>query len=96
MKTEFEGYFSGDMECFCFDVDLETFKKYVTHAEIDMETKKEFNIEIGEDPEQNFFGDRDWQVHPNHIIMHILKQMGKDPLDYQNKKYKITIGVEEL
>ena len=83
--TTFVGKFSGDGECFCWKTDLETYKRYDRHWEAEIAYKQEFNIEQGYAKDYGIYEDN-WELHPTSLFKHLNVQ----------KKYKITINVEEV
>ena len=82
----FAGTPSGDGECFCWLVDFGTFQKMVRHWELDLEARKNFNVEQGYPVNQGVY-DETWQLYPSHI---------NTLLDMTKKKYRITVTVEEI
>jgi len=85
-KTDtFIGTGSGDCECFCWDVDLETYKKYHRGWEEDVKERQEVNISQGYPKNQGVY-DGTWRLYHQDI---------ERLLDLKRKKHKITITFEE-
>lgn len=86
MKFEFNALAGGDMECFCFYVDKDTFIKlagqdaYTDELEHLKSWYEECNREPGAEP---FVEPTEWPVYPNTFFK-------------SGKNLKITIDVEEL
>lgn len=87
MKKEvtFEGTPSGDGECFCWDVDLDTYKNFDSQWEEEIKYRQEFNVEQGYPKDQGVY--EKFKVYQSTI---------NSLLDLSKKKYKITMIMEEI
>lgn len=78
--VEFEAYVSGDYECFCFAVDLKTFKKLMGRKPDQFE--------------KDCFIKGKYQIYPNHIfsdneniLLHVKVEVyGQDNTEIKNEK----------
>ena len=87
-SVSFNGYWSGDCECFCWDVNLDTFSTFVSHSEEEIKWKHGENLEQGLPKTDGIYGEKDWRLYPSHLANHLEIK--------PNKKYKITLTVEEI
>jgi hypothetical protein len=88
MKIEktFEGYFGGDGECFCWNVDWETFQQIDSSSHSELDWRQQDNIEQGHEKNYGLFGEKSWSIYPSQLIQDLDRK----------KKYKITLIVEEI
>lgn len=57
-SIEFEGVATGDGDCFCFEVDPETYKRVLGTRSYDLE------MDYRSDPEEGIFADASWRLYP--------------------------------
>lgn len=82
----FEAKWTGDGECFCWEVDFDTYKRFDRHWEEEIKYRQEMNVDNGND--KNFRIYDHFTVYPS--------QLDTDLNIDRNKKYKVTIIVEEV
>lgn len=81
MEVTFEGIPSGDYECFCWDVDRETF--------IRLTGREPLEPEEGCVLDGSYFDDGLYKVYPSEVMDLPLN-------DERGKKYKFTLKVENV
>ena len=90
-SVTFIGTPSGDGECFCWSIDLDTHKEFHRGWEEDIKYRQNWNIENGYPENQGIYSEPwihgEWQLYPTQI---------NNFLDLSKKKYKITVTVEEI
>lgn len=84
---EITGKISDDNECWCFEVDENTYKKIIGKRNYDIE--KEYRKESFA---RGDFIDYPWRLYPSDII----EACGIDVTECDNKKVKIKISVEKI
>jgi hypothetical protein len=81
----FEGIPGGDGECYCWNVDLETYKHFDRNWEEEIKYRQDVNIDNGFPKDEGVYDE--FKIYPSHIDRVI---------NASRKKYKITVTYEEI